>query len=385
MLIICLRFTPRTPGSGWPRGGEVREASRGEAIARAAETPHIILNAPLVGQRLGYPDLRGLDLLELFAFVHPARFVVPTAAGLAARSGSTRRRAMPSRPRRFGGYAERLAGRAGRPRLARARRSVDLERDAAPARLGLGAAGRGAARSARARRADALLAAASSGTKPASGRRRERSASIRSKRGPRSRGLTGARRGARGPAGHGRRSRAGVRAAKKRRARRTCCWPRPGPGSARPSAYLAPASLWAEQARRHGLGLDLHQGAAAPARRAKGRRLFADADERRAQVVVRKGRENYLCLLNLEDALQGGFARPRGGAGAARRRAGRPIRKDGDMIGGDLPGWLAEPVPPRRRDRADRPARRMRLCRLPALPPLLHRARRARRAARPTS
>src|SRR4051812_16311758 len=62
--------------------GEVREASRGEAIARAAETPHIILNAPLVGQRLGYPDLSGLDLLELFAFIHPARFAVPTAAGL---------------------------------------------------------------------------------------------------------------------------------------------------------------------------------------------------------------------------------------------------------------------------------------------------------------
>src|SRR4051794_37711954 len=62
--------------------GEVREASRGEAIARAAETPHIILNAPLVGQRLGYPELSGLDLLELFAFVHPARFAVPTAGGL---------------------------------------------------------------------------------------------------------------------------------------------------------------------------------------------------------------------------------------------------------------------------------------------------------------
>ena len=60
----------------------MREASRGEAIARAAETPHIILNAPLVGQRLGYPDLSGLDLLELFAFVHPARFAVPTVAGM---------------------------------------------------------------------------------------------------------------------------------------------------------------------------------------------------------------------------------------------------------------------------------------------------------------
>src|SRR5262249_42360024 len=67
--------------------GDVREASRGEAIARAAETPHIILNAPLVGQRLGYPELSGLDLLELFAFVHPARFAVPTAAGLSRALG----------------------------------------------------------------------------------------------------------------------------------------------------------------------------------------------------------------------------------------------------------------------------------------------------------
>src|ERR1043166_6028465 len=73
----------------WLAGGdgEVREASRGEAIARAAETPHIILNAPLVGQRLGYPELSGLDLLELFAFMHPARFAVPTEAGLSRTLG----------------------------------------------------------------------------------------------------------------------------------------------------------------------------------------------------------------------------------------------------------------------------------------------------------
>src|SRR3569832_109096 len=73
-----------THAGNWLTGpaGEAREASRGEAIARAAETPHIILNAPLVGQRLGYPELSGLDLLELFAFIHPARFAVPTIAGL---------------------------------------------------------------------------------------------------------------------------------------------------------------------------------------------------------------------------------------------------------------------------------------------------------------
>src|SRR3954468_18981122 len=67
--------------------GDVRVASRGEAIARAAETPHIILNAPLVAARLGYPELSGLDLLELFAFVHPARFAVPTPKGLARAIG----------------------------------------------------------------------------------------------------------------------------------------------------------------------------------------------------------------------------------------------------------------------------------------------------------
>src|SRR4051794_5577659 len=68
-------------------GGEVRALGRGEAIARAAETPAIMLNAPLIGQRLGYPDLSGLDLLELFAFVLPARFAVPTPKGIAEALG----------------------------------------------------------------------------------------------------------------------------------------------------------------------------------------------------------------------------------------------------------------------------------------------------------
>ena len=67
--------------------GETRAIGKGEAIGRVAETPHILLNAPLLGQRLGYPDLSGLDLLELFAFIHPAQFVVPTPAGLAKALG----------------------------------------------------------------------------------------------------------------------------------------------------------------------------------------------------------------------------------------------------------------------------------------------------------
>ncbi|HEX7709820.1 MAG TPA: ATP-dependent DNA helicase, partial [Sphingomonadaceae bacterium] len=64
-------------------GGPTRGTGKGEAITAAADTPHLLLNAPLVATRLGYPDLSGLDLLELFAFVHPARFCVPTPKGLA--------------------------------------------------------------------------------------------------------------------------------------------------------------------------------------------------------------------------------------------------------------------------------------------------------------
>ena len=63
--------------------GHTEAVGRGQAIARAADTPMVVLNAPLVASRLGYPDLSGLDLLELFAFVHPARFAVPTPHGLA--------------------------------------------------------------------------------------------------------------------------------------------------------------------------------------------------------------------------------------------------------------------------------------------------------------
>ena len=98
--------------------GQVREASRGEAIGRAAETPHIILNAPLVGQRLGYPELSGLDLLELFAFIHPAQFAVPTAAGLSRALGlqpPASEAAAPGRGGCGGGWAPRRGGGGRRP------------------------------------------------------------------------------------------------------------------------------------------------------------------------------------------------------------------------------------------------------------------------------
>ncbi|MET0137622.1 MAG: ATP-dependent DNA helicase, partial [Sphingobium sp.] len=63
--------------------GAARAVDRQEARSRALASPLMLVNTPLVGGRLGYGELSGLDLLELFAFVYPARFVVPSPAGLA--------------------------------------------------------------------------------------------------------------------------------------------------------------------------------------------------------------------------------------------------------------------------------------------------------------
>ena len=74
--------------------------------------------------------------------------------------------------------------------------------------------------------------------------------------------------------------------------------------------------------------------------------------------------------------MQGAFA---GRAAILAQLVGRwAAYSQGRRHGRRRPARLAaEPVPPRRRDRADRPPRRVRLCRLPALSQMLHRARRA--------
>jgi ATP-dependent DNA helicase DinG len=111
-----------------------------------------------------------------------------------------------------------------------------------------------------------------------------------------------------------------------------------GTGIGKTLAYLAPASVWAEQSGGT-VWVSTFTKALQRQLDAEGPKLFADAEERARRIVVRKGRENYLCLLNLEDALQGAFS---GRAAVLAQLVGRwaAYTKDGDMVGGDLPGWL---------------------------------------------
>jgi ATP-dependent DNA helicase DinG len=73
-------------------------------------------------------------------------------------------------------------------------------------------------------------------------------------------------------------------------------------------------------------------------------RLFPDPLLKARRVVIRKGRENYLCLLNLEEAVarRGAAYGDVTGLGLVARWAG--ATRDGDMMGGDFPAWLADLV-----------------------------------------
>ena len=318
------------------RDGEIREASRGEAIARAAETPHIILNAPLVGQRLGYPELSGLDLLELFAFVHPARFAVPTAAGMSRALGldapSTEADAVAS----LLAIAKRLLGELGNPDWRE--REGAWTSNATLHRLGWGWAPLIGARLERPERGERMLFSRlkqweEGAERPPPRTVRVDPATARAKL-DRLTGQAEAREGQRAMTEQV----AEVFAPKRAKDAPNLLLAEAGTGIGKTLAYLAPASVWAEQAAGT-VWVSTFTKALQRQLDAEGPKLFADAEERARRIVVRKGRENYLCLLNLEDALQGAFA---GRAAVLAQLVGRwaAYSKDGDMVGGDLPGWL---------------------------------------------
>ena len=319
------------------QGGEAREASRGEAIARAAETPHIILNAPLIGQRLGYPELSGLDLLELFAFVHPARFAVPTVAGMCRSVGIEPPAFEAEAGEALRAIAGALLDRLGSPDWKE--REGAWTSSQSLARMGWGWAPLIAARLERPERGERMLFSRLKQWEESAERAPPRTVLVDPAAArDRLRKLTGSRSEPR--AGQAAMAEETTRIFGPRRQRDApnMLLAEAGTGIGKTLAYLSPASLWSE-ASGGTLWVSTFTKALQRQLDAEGLRLFADAEERARRIVVRKGRENYLCLLNLEDALQGAFS---GRAAILAQLVGRwaAYSKDGDMVGGDLPGWL---------------------------------------------
>ena len=319
------------------RSADTRAIGKGEAIVTAADTPLLMLNAPLVASRLGYPDLSGLDLLELFAFIYPARFMVPTPKGLA--------HALSLPEPAQDGDVPLLLQRAAAALLAQCEAPDWDEREGAWTILQSMAKLRWPWASllgpvvAKPQRAERWLFARLPEWEEAAER-------------PQPAQITLNEADVLGQldhiTGHHSEARAGQKAYAAASAH--IFSPRmadkaphmllaeAGTGTGKTLGYLAPASLWA-RASGGTVWVSTYTKALQRQLRRESRRVWPSVSEGRQPVVVRKGRENYLCLLNLEDALQGGF----GGRAAilaqlVARWAG--FSQDGDMIGGDLPGWL---------------------------------------------
>src|SRR6202012_3966038 len=109
-----------------------------------------------------------------------------------------------------------------------------------------------------------------------------------------------------------------------------------GTGVGKTLGYLAPASLWAE-ANGAGVWVSTYTRALQRQIERESHAIHSDPAIRAKKAVVRKGRENYLCLLNLQDAVQTGQLGNGDliGLGLVARWA--RATRDGDMTGGDFP------------------------------------------------
>ena len=304
----------------------------------AADTPILILNAPLVANRLGYPDLSGLDLLELFAFVHPARFCVPTPRGLAQALEVDEPQGDDDVPAFLQSAAGKLVGACEDPEW--------FEREGAWSalqtmeRLRWPWAQVLKPHVKRPEKAEKWLFATLPEWEEAAERGQPQQVEL-----PQAEVLSQLDH----LTGEGSEKREGQRsyasevsrifAPRDARDLPHIALAQAGTGIGKTLGYLAPSSLWAS-ASGGTVWVSTFTKNLQRQLRSESRRAWpVKRPDGTPPVVVRKGRENYLCLLNLEDALQGGFqGRPAILAHLVARWAA--FTRDGDMIGGDLPGWL---------------------------------------------
>ena len=114
-----------------------------------------------------------------------------------------------------------------------------------------------------------------------------------------------------------------------------------GTGVGKTLGYLAPAASWA-QTNKGTVWVSTYTKNLQRQINQELSKIYPDPDIKDAKVAVRKGRENYLCLLNFEDVATGAalakHANTAIAAGIMARWAA--ATRDGDLSGGDFPGWL---------------------------------------------
>ncbi len=325
--------------------GEVLLLPPEQAAARLRTLPPpLLVHAPLTLGRLGLRSIACYDLLELFAFGLPGRGAAPTPRGLALALDLDRPTGGPEAEAVLLPDLALMLLR----RLADAR-SLPLNRDAAGLASRMGRAGWGWAPFVIAALGNPRAAPSTDALKvwrrlpeweetaprppPAAHPVTEAEA----------RGRLAAILGTEAEQRPGQSDYAGAAAAafapRERRGDPQIVLAEAGTGTGKTLAYIAPASLWAER-NRGAVWVSTFTRHLQRQIDAELARLFPDPAERRRRVVVRKGRENYLCLLNFEDAVARGAPAETVPLGLVARWA--MATGDGDVQGGDLPGWMME-------------------------------------------
>lgn len=328
--------------------GEIETLSPAELAERLDGPALLMCHARSLARRTGRDSVAGYDVLELFAFVHPARFCRPTPEGLADALEV-------AAPDGAAGRALALRDIAGRLLFDLANRRIEHSDPIAIAwTMGQGGWPW----------APFVLAALGAPAGPAPGRNR-RGLEVWHKL-PEWQGeapppppashpvsASEARQrlaDMRGPTAEERPQQADYASAiaqafdpKPAEDAPVTVLAEAGTGVGKTLGYLAPATVWAEKNGapvwvstftrnlQHQIDQELD-------------RLVPDAVDKARRVVIRKGRENYLCLLNLEDAARALPTQPHTAIALGLVARWVAATRDGDLQGGDFPGWLTDLV-----------------------------------------
>ncbi len=114
-----------------------------------------------------------------------------------------------------------------------------------------------------------------------------------------------------------------------------------GTGVGKTLGYIAPAAVWAKK-NQGAVWISTFTRNLQRQLDSELDRLYDDPKEKKRKIVIRKGRENYFCLLNFEEAVQRLRLRADDAPALGLMARWALHSRDGDMIGGDFPSWLKE-------------------------------------------
>ncbi len=340
-----------TVGAAWRHGdGRVEHPAAGRAAVWAHDDPPVVCHARSVARRLGVDAIDAMDVLELYAFVRPATFCLPTPRGLAEAVGVPVPAALDDAPDALLRVADALlAELSEREALGRrdrwARRIARIMHDGGwrwgrLVLLALGEPEPGPPAPIRPSGMEIwrdLAEWSEHAPPPPAGHEPVAEEEARGRLAE-----------ALGTGAEARPSQADYAAAvaaafrpRQHEDEPAVVLAEAGTGVGKTLGYLAPASVWAEKNEgavwistytrnlQHQIDGELD-------------RLYPDPVAKSLKVVVRKGRENYLCLLNLEEASRTLPMQPQHATALGLMARWARATRDGDLQGGDFPAWLSD-------------------------------------------